>query len=1071
MFSESLSRRNVASRILGISALIGAIIAGGCNSGSGYGGGGGGSPSLAAAVASPGTFSSGEQGASYTITVSNTGTAATSGTVTVADPPTGFTITAMSGAGWTCTLTMPTTTCTYSSLVAAAQSFPPITVTGNVTAANGTPISIPLTLSGGGAPSVNVNPTPSVNVAAVALAITKSHMGAFTQGQTGATYTLKVSNGTAAGTTSGTVTVAETLPSGFAPGSPFMAGSGWTCPGAGGANTCDRSDVLTGGSSYPAITVTVNVSAIATSPQVNQVSVSGGNQVGTVGPVSDSTTINPPPALQISKSHTGNFTVGCGPKPGTVHCPPYTVTVSNKPGPAAGPTDGSTVTVTEFPPTGLTVTGMTGPGWNCPVRTNTCLRSDVLAAGASYPVILVTVIVSSNAASPLVNSVQVSGGGDSVGSNTTDPSVILPASVLRIAKTHSGSFTRGQQGATYAVTVSNTGTLPTSGTVTVTETVPSGLTLVSMAGVGWTCPSAGVPNTCDRSDVLGTGTPAPTYPTITVTVNVATSASSPQVNAVAVSGGGSANDSTTDSTTITSGTTCPLPLLNNESLLTGTYIAILSGWKDGGGPSQMVAAFAANGSGVVTNGEMDSGEIVFGAAQAPPTLTTISSGCYQLGPDDRGLMIWNLTGGGSVTFAISVSPNDQGGASDFLMEFDDANPGTSPGTRLAGRFYSQIGGPFSLASFSGPLAFYTTGYSPNSDNTDYIRSGTVGRLDDSLTGLVTNGALNVGLTIATGTQSNFDNQSFTGTFGQPDSLGRGLLTLNFTSFGTLGPLTFKFAYYISDVNDLYLQSLDTPDNTGHSLQNGDVVTQVPSSFTPAVLSGKAILFMAGADLSTSHSFAVTDVGQVNSHGTGDASVMLDEISNGSALCMGNSTISGGSFVVSPNGMGVLTIGPSACAKTFSIAMFDQNSGYMLEGTATSPGSNILTGSLRPQTAPASGFGDATFLGVYVFGIHNQASTNSIFGVGSAMTPTPQTTPPGISGTIDDSSGSGCNTGCLSSNQAVSATYSVDANGRITIPMPGLSGGTSVGWFANMGKRFILISDTNSANATILNSNH
>ena len=199
--------------------------------------------------------------------------------------------------------------------------------------------------------------------------------------------------------------------------------------------------------------------------------------------------------------------------------------------------------------------------------------------------------------------------------------------------------------------------------------------------------------------------------------------------------------------------------------------------------------------------------------------------------------------------------------------------------------------------------------------------------------------------------------------------------------------------------------------------------------------------------------------------------MLDEVSDGSAWCMGNTTISGGSFAVSPNGMGVLTIGPGACAKSFSIAMFDQNSGYMLEGTAASPGSHVLTGSLRPQTAPAGGFVDGTLSGAYVFGVHNQASGNSTFEVGSVMTPTPQTNPAGFSGLTDETSGAGCNTGCLSSNEAVSATYNVDANGRIAIAMPGLTGGMSVGWFLNMGRRFTSISDTSDAYATILNANH
>jgi hypothetical protein len=469
---------------------------------------------------------------------------------------------------------------------------------------------------------------------------------------------------------------------------------------------------------------------------------------------------------------------------------------------------------------------------------------------------------------------------------------------------------------------------------------------------------------------------------------------------------------------------------------------------------------------------MDSGTLVVnGTAQSAPTLTTFSSGCYQIGPDDRGLMIWNFIGGESETFAISVSPNNQTGQSDFLIEFDDANPGTIPGTRLAGRFYYQTPGPFTLASFSGPLAFYTTGYSPNNGNTDYIRSGTVGRLDDSATGVVTNGTLNAGLTTARGAQTNFDNQSFTGTFGPPDNLGRGILTLNFLSFGTLGAITYHFAYYVSDLNDLYMQSIDTPDTAGHSLQNSDVVTQVLSSYTPAAFKGNAILFLAGADLGPLHSYTVTVAGQVSGDGLGGASAMLDEVSDGSALCVGNTTIAGGSFAVSPNGMGVLTIGPGACAKSFSIAMFDQNSGYMLEGTAASPGSHALTGSLRPQTPPAGGFVNGALSGTYVYGIHNQASANSTFEVGSVMTPTPQTNPVSFSGFTDETSSAGCNTACLSSNGSVSATYSVDANGRITIAMPGLAGGTSVGWFLKMGNRFISISDTSDAYATILNANH
>ncbi len=116
---------------------------------------------------------------------------------------------------------------------------------------------------------------------------------------------------------------------------------------------------------------------------------------------------------------------------------------------------------------------------------------------------------------------------------------------LTISKTHTGSFTQGQNGATYSVTVSNpAGAGATSGTVTVTETVPSGLSLVSMAGTGWSCSS----NTCARTDVLNPGF---SYPTIAVTVNVASNAASQVTNQVTVSGGDSVSATANDVTNIT----------------------------------------------------------------------------------------------------------------------------------------------------------------------------------------------------------------------------------------------------------------------------------------------------------------------------------------------------------------------------------------------------------------------------------------------------------------------------------------------------------------------------------------
>jgi len=116
---------------------------------------------------------------------------------------------------------------------------------------------------------------------------------------------------------------------------------------------------------------------------------------------------------------------------------------------------------------------------------------------------------------------------------------------LKITKTHQGNFTKGQTNATYTVTVTNpvASTGPTKGTVTVTDTIPSGLTLVSMAGAGWTCTA----NSCNRSDALAVGK---AYPAITVTVNVSATAPASVTNTVTVSGGDSPAASASNPTTI-----------------------------------------------------------------------------------------------------------------------------------------------------------------------------------------------------------------------------------------------------------------------------------------------------------------------------------------------------------------------------------------------------------------------------------------------------------------------------------------------------------------------------------------
>src|SRR5262249_22126193 len=57
--------------------------------------------------------------------------------------------------------------------------------------------------------------------------------------------------------------------------------------------------------------------------------------------------------------------------------------------------------------------------------------------------------------------------------NVATASIDVIAPDVTIAKTHSGTFNRGQTGAQYTITVSNVGFGPTAGTVTVVDTLPN----------------------------------------------------------------------------------------------------------------------------------------------------------------------------------------------------------------------------------------------------------------------------------------------------------------------------------------------------------------------------------------------------------------------------------------------------------------------------------------------------------------------------------------------------------------------------------------------------------------------
>ena len=124
---------------------------------------------------------------------------------------------------------------------------------------------------------------------------------------------------------------------------------------------------------------------------------------------------------------------------------------------------------------------------------------------------------------------------------------------MTIAKSHTGNFSQGQTGATYQITATNSGGAATSGTVTITDTLPTGLTPTAASGTGWTCNIASQTVTCTRSNALAASA---SYPAITLTVSVSSSAAASITNQATVSGGNetnTSNNTASDPTTIDPG--------------------------------------------------------------------------------------------------------------------------------------------------------------------------------------------------------------------------------------------------------------------------------------------------------------------------------------------------------------------------------------------------------------------------------------------------------------------------------------------------------------------------------------
>ena len=442
----------------------------------------------------------------------------------------GGTITAVAGSG-SVSLSGATlgasTSCTFSVNVIGTTAGTQVNTTGNVTSTNGGP--------GGTA-------TATVTVVVPQLTVTKTASpNPFIVGQP-ASYTITVQN-TGTATTTANITIADTLPIGITLAT--AVGTNWTCTGT-TVLSCTFTGTLAVNAST-VLTLNVNVDTTATTG-TNSATASGGGDP--TCPVAARCTGTTPtvtvtaPQLTVTKSASPNpFIVG---QPAS-----YTVTVQNT---GTATTIGS-ITIADTLPTGITLATAVGTNWSCTGTTVlSCTFTGTLATSASTTLTL-NVNVGSTATSG-TNSATASGGGDPTCPATarctgTTTTVNVTAPQLTVTKAASPNpFTVGQP-ASYTVTVQNTGTATTFGSITIADTLPTGITLATAVGTNWSCTGT------TALSCTFTGTLAASVST-TLTLNVIVGATATSgTNSATASGGG---DPTCPATSRCTGTTPTVPV-------------------------------------------------------------------------------------------------------------------------------------------------------------------------------------------------------------------------------------------------------------------------------------------------------------------------------------------------------------------------------------------------------------------------------------------------------------------------------------------------------------------------------
>ncbi|WP_395684146.1 hypothetical protein, partial [Dokdonella sp.] len=348
----------------------------------------------------------------------------------------------------------------------------------------------------------------------------------FTVGQP-ASYAITVQN-TGSSSTIGNIVIADTLPTGITLSS--TSGANWSCTGT-TVLGCTFTGTLAAGANT-VLTLNVTVGSTATTGN-NSATASGGGDGSCPAAARCTGTVTTPvtPSADIRSVKTGTASVGLG---GALS---YTVVVSN-----LGPSAANGTTFSDAVPAGVTSvaascgtpTGGAACGTVNVAGNNVTSTITTLPSGGSVTFTITgTAPTSGTSVTNSATAQPPSGTTDPVpGNNTGTATTNLLQPQLTVTKTATPNPFIVGQAASYTITVANGGAGPTAGNITVSDTLPAGITLASATGANWSCIGT-TALSCTYTGTIAAGGST----TLTLNVTVAASAANAN-NSATASGGG-----------------------------------------------------------------------------------------------------------------------------------------------------------------------------------------------------------------------------------------------------------------------------------------------------------------------------------------------------------------------------------------------------------------------------------------------------------------------------------------------------------------------------------------------------